>query len=116
MGSTAAQKPQQYQQGPDGDAEKAHVDELPALIGERPEEFQEGAPVHAHPDPHGQQGQPAQLQEDSGKQTANYNFNNLWLWDTEQLALQRTQATFNNAEQINHLQAWPSFRWGQVDK
>lgn len=67
MGSTTAEERQQHQHGADGDAEKAHVDELPALAGERPQQLEEGAPVHAHPDPHGQQGQAAQLWEEPGK-------------------------------------------------
>ena len=73
VGPTAAQEPQQHQHGPDGDAEKAHVDELHALVGERPQQPEEGAPVHAHPDPHGRQGQAAQLQEDPGKTRSNVN-------------------------------------------
>lgn len=67
MGRTTAQEPQQHKHGPDGDAEKAHVDKLHALAGERPQQLEEGAPVYAHPDPHGQQGQAAQLQGDPGK-------------------------------------------------
>lgn len=66
MSTTAAQEPQEYQHGPNGDTEKAHVDELHALTGERAQQLQEGAPVHTHPDPTGQQGQSPQLQEDSG--------------------------------------------------
>lgn len=67
VGPAAAEEPQQHQHGPDGDAEKAHVDELHGLAGERPQQLEEGAPVHTHPDPHGQQGQAAQLREDPEK-------------------------------------------------
>lgn len=63
MCSTTAQEPQQHQHRPDGDAEKAHVDELHALSGEGSQQLEEGATVYTDPDPCGEQGQTAELQE-----------------------------------------------------
>lgn len=59
--STTAQEPQQHQRRPDGDAEKAHVDELHTLSGEGSQQLEKGAPIHAYPDPHGEQGQTSKL-------------------------------------------------------
>lgn len=62
MGGAAAQQPQQQQQRPRGHAEEAHVDELGPLPGEGPQQLEEGAPVHAHPHAHGEEGEAAELQ------------------------------------------------------
>lgn len=66
-GPTAAQESHQNQDGPDRDAEEAHVDEQLDLRGERTQEVQEGGAAHAHPDPHSQQEQTTELQEDPEK-------------------------------------------------
>lgn len=93
VGPAAAQEPHQYQHGPNGDAEKAHVDELHALPGEGPQQVQEGATVHAHPDAHGEQGQAPELQEERGKNTIRAK---------TQSVCCRVCATVSSAERVIH--------------
>lgn len=66
LSPVAPHEAQQDQDRPDGDAEEAHIDKLHSVGGEGAQDLQEGAPVHAHPDAHGQEGGSRQLERTQG--------------------------------------------------